>query len=264
MPIADQATTLAGQLTTLGIEAEPAMQGSVAVRLATSSADLDLVLVDVDIDSSGIRDVLYALRSSPATGQVPIGLLATSERLATAKQIADDHTRVIAFARPQNGDGAAIIAEQLTALTAGNQVSPKERTAMAAQSLTWLGQLLAREQSVYDLRRQAPVIEAALYRPELAEGSVAALAFVGTPESQRSLVDFASRSSVPIDARQLAAASFQKSVSRSGILLTEEEILRQYDRYNASATADADTQKVLGTILDALESLRAKGSSRRN
>jgi hypothetical protein len=135
---------------------------------------------------------------------------------------------------------------------------------MAAQALIWLGQLLGREQSMYDFRRQAPVIEAALYRPELAERSVAALAFVGTPESQRSLVDFASRSSVPIDARQQAATAFQKSVAHSGILLTEEEILRQYDRYNASATADADTQKVLGTILDALESLRAKSMPRRN
>jgi hypothetical protein len=30
-------------------------------------------------------------------------------------------------------------------------------------------------------------------------------------------------------------------------------VLRQYDRYNASETADADTQQVLGQILDILE-----------
>ena len=37
----------------------------------------------------GIRDVLYALRSDPATGQVPIGLLATSDRLDAAERIGD-------------------------------------------------------------------------------------------------------------------------------------------------------------------------------
>jgi hypothetical protein len=130
--------------------------------------------------------------------------------------------------------------------------------------MVWLAELLARDQPFYDLRRQSPVIQAVLYQPEMAGRAAAALALLGTPESQRTLVDFASRSSVRIDDRQQAAAAFQQSVSRSGILLTEEEILRQYDRYNASATADADTQQVLGSLLDTLESIRGKNTARRN
>lgn len=264
MPVADQATTLAGQLTTLGIEAQPATQGAAAVRLAAKSADLEFILVDADIDSPGVRDVLFALRSTPATGQMPIGLLARSERMDTAKQIAADHERVVAFVRPQSAEAVAKIAEQLSDLSARDQIPPKERAAMAAQAMAWLADLLAREQSFYDPRRQAPAIEAALYQPELAERSVTALALLGTPESQRALLDYANRSSVPIEARRQATAAFGQSVARSGILLTEEEILRQYDRYNASATADADTQKVLGTILDTLESLRGNAGARRN
>jgi CheY-like chemotaxis protein len=264
MPIADQATTLAGQLTKFGIDAQPATRGAAAVRLATQSADLDMVLVDVDIDAPGVRDVVFSLRSSPATGQVPIGLLATSERMEAAKQIAAEHENVIAFVRPQNDEGVTRIIEQLGQLSAREQISPQDRAAMGAQALTWLGELLARNQTFYDLRRQSPVIEAALYQPDLAQRAIGALALLGTPEGQRALLDYASRSSVPLDSRQQAAAAFQKSVARSGILLTEEEILRQYDRYNASSTADADTQKVLGTILDTLESLRAKSISRRN
>jgi CheY-like chemotaxis protein len=264
MPIADQATTLAGQLTKLGIEAQAATQGSAAVRLAGKSADLDMILVDADIDAPGVRDVLFALRSTPATGQVPIGILATSERLVSAQQIAADHTRVVAFVRPQTDEATSEIATRLTALSARDQIASKERAAMAAQALAWLGELLAGNQSFYDLKRQEPVIQAALYQPELAGRSVAALALLGTPESQRALVEYASQPSVAIDARQQAAAAFQKSVARSGILLTEEEIRRQYDRYNASATADAETQKVLGAVLDALESVREKTAPRRN
>jgi hypothetical protein len=40
------------------------------------------------------------------------------------------------------------------------------------------------------------------------------------------------------------------------VLLTTDQILMQYDRYNASETADADTQRVLGSLLDAIESRR--------
>src|SRR5262249_11417552 len=108
------------------------------------------------------------------------------------------------------------------------------------------------------LRRQAPVVEAALYIPDLADHSIEALALVGTPASQRALVEFASRDGLPIAERQKAAAALKKSVGERGILLTEDEIVRQYDRYNASEASDADTQKVLGDLLDTLESLRAK------
>ena len=66
-----------------------------------------------------------------------------------------------------------------------------------------------------------------------------------------------SHQSVPIDARDEAATAFAQSVQRHGILLTETEILRQYDRYNASKSLDAATQQVLGRLLDTLESRRA-------
>ena len=155
MPIADQATTLAGQLTKLGIDAQPATRGAAAVRLATQSADLDVVLVDVDIDAPGVRDVVFSLRSSPATGQVPIGLLATSERMEAAKQIAAEHENVIAFVRPQNDEGVTRIIEQLSQLSAREQISPQDRAAMGAQALN-LARRAARSQPNF-LRSPAPV-----------------------------------------------------------------------------------------------------------
>jgi hypothetical protein len=87
---------------------------------------------------------------------------------------------------------------------------------------------------------------------------VTALALLGTPASQRSLVDFASHLSVPVDERQQAARAFAQSVVEHGLLLTQEEILRQYDRYNASEPLDAATQQLLGGLLDTIESPRAK------
>jgi CheY-like chemotaxis protein len=254
-PVAGMATTFAGRLAAMNIAAEPATRGAAAVRLAQQDADLEFILVDVDIDGPGIRDVLYALRTNAATGRIPIGLTATSERLDAAQRLAEEHTRVVAFPRPQSDAAIAALAERLTEVSDRNPITAEERAAMARQAVEWLGQLLARD-TFYDLHQQAPVLQAALYLPEMSSDSIAALALIGTPSSQRALVDFASERSMPIEARQQAAAAFARSVAASGLLLTEEEMLRQYNRYNASESADAATQKVLGDILDLIESLR--------
>ena len=193
MPVAIQATTLAGRLSALGIVGEPAGRGGSAVALAQQSADLEMVLVDADIDGPGIRDVLYALRSDPATGQVPIGLLATSSRLDAAHNIASQHKRVVAFPRPQTDAALEELVERLRAVSGRDSVSPQDRAAMAGQALDWLGMLLVRDHTYYDLHRQAPVVEAALYLPAMTERAIAALSLLGTPASQRSLGDFASR-----------------------------------------------------------------------
>jgi CheY-like chemotaxis protein len=263
MPGANRANTLAGRLSGLGIEADPATRGGQAVAAAGQSADLEMVLVDVDIDGPGIRDVLYALRSEPATSQVPIGLLATNSRLDAAHRIASQHQRVVTFPRPQSDSALEELVGQLQAVSDRDPVTPQQRAEMAGAALDWLGQLLARDHTYYDLHRQAPVVEAALYLPALAARSMKALALLGTPASQRALADFASHSSVPIEARNAAAQAFAESVKRYGILLTAEEILSQYDRYNASASLDSATQAVLGNLLDTLESLRAQADTRR-
>ena len=57
----------------------------------------------------------------------------------------------------------------------------------------------------------------------------------------------------PRPVRQAAAAGFCKSIKQHGILLTTEEIRRQYDRYNQSEHQDAATQEILGRILDCIE-----------
>jgi hypothetical protein len=89
--------------------------------------------------------------------------------------------------------------------------------------------------------------------PELAAPSVAVLGALGTPESQTVLVDFASMTSLPIETRQAAADALAASVKRFGVQLKREQIVRQYDRYNASETADKPTQEVMGRILDVIE-----------
>jgi hypothetical protein len=96
-------------------------------------------------------------------------------------------------------------------------------------------------------------VELSLLTPELTKSATAVLATQPTASAQRSLVNMASRQVLPIESRQAAAQAFQTHAQKQGILLTSEEILRQYDRYNSSETADKATQQLLALILNVIE-----------
>ncbi|MFO0869613.1 MAG: hypothetical protein U0935_11830 [Pirellulales bacterium] len=87
--------------------------------------------------------------------------------------------------------------------------------------------------------------------PELATRAAAVLGHFGSA-AVRALIDLAS-SNRPATERRAAASAFRDAVRRRGLLLTREEILRQYERYNQSASADRETQEILGLLLDAIE-----------
>ncbi len=258
MPTAVRATDLASARVAAGLEAEAANQGTEAVQLARRMADLEMILVDMDIQSPGIRQVVYELRIHPTTGGIPIALLAAEGRFTNAQRLAAEHERVIAVSRPHSAETVKRIVEQLAA--AGRDFVPaEERAAQAVQAVTWLAELLGRDREFYSLHSHAPVIEASLHHTKAIEQAMAAFEKLGTPASQVALVDFASQNPFPIESRRVAATAFHGSVQVHGVLLTTDEIQRQYDRYNASATADADTHQVLGSLLDSIESRRDAG-----
>jgi CheY-like chemotaxis protein len=257
MPTAVAATNLAGLVTAEGVQAAAASTGREAVDLALEMPDLEMIFVDVNINDPGIRQVVYELRIHPTTADVPIAILAPNVRMAAAEQIASEHTRVIAVPRIHSPEVLHRIVEQLTAISGRFATPPNVRAAQAVDALTWLSALASGERPFYKIRRSEPVIEAALYHANASKPAIEALGKLGTADSQSSLVDFASQPTLPIESRAQAADAFRTSVAAHGVLLTTDQILAQYNRYNASETADVDTQRILGSLLDTIESRRA-------
>jgi CheY-like chemotaxis protein len=256
MPTDIAATDLAGMLAADGLRADAIDRGREAVDRALETPDLEMIFVDVNINGPGIREVIYELRINPTTAEIPIAILAPTSRLAAAEQIAAEHKRIVAAPRVRSPEVLGGLIERLTDLSGRFAAPPDERATQAVDALTWLSELAAGERPFYKIRRTEPVIEAALYGTTAAEPAIAALAVLGTPESQRALVNFASQPTLPIEIRAQAADAFRKNVAARGVLLTSGEILTQYDRYNASERADARTQRILGSLLDAIESRR--------
>jgi hypothetical protein len=105
----------------------------------------------------------------------------------------------------------------------------------------------------YDLLRQEAPLLRALSGEGLIERAAPALGGLGTPAAQQALVEAASDPNIDLADREIAAKAFAAAVARRGVLLTSLEIQQAYDRYNASAQLDADTQRVLGALLDTIE-----------
>jgi CheY-like chemotaxis protein len=256
MPTAVAATNLAGMLATEGLQAMATNSGREAVDEALVIPDLEMIFVDVNINGPGIRQVIYELRINPTTAEIPIAIIAPTSRLPLAEKIASEHTRVFAAPRVHSPEVLGRLVNQLTTLSGRFATPANERATESVAALTWLSKLASGERPFYKIRRSEPVIEAALYSATAAEPAIVVLANLNSPAGQYALVDFASQPTLPVASRSQAAEAFRKNVATHGLLLTSDEIINQYNRYNASETADADTQRILGLLLDVIESRR--------
>lgn len=250
------ASDWAGKLRGLGYDATPVRTGRDALVTAIDLAvapRLGIVVLDSDIGQPLLGEVVYQLRISDLTAGVPVLIASSGPRLAAAQRVAEANPLVYAMPRP-HGDGAMATLVNETLSLRPLPLAPTEvRMAQAKQALEWIAKLLATDAPYDELKRDAHLLDRTLLMPELAAPSVAALAALGTPESQTMLVDFASLGTLPIETRQAAAEALAASVAKFGVQLKRDQVVLQYDRYNASETADAATQKVLARVLDVIE-----------
>lgn len=155
MPTLAAATNLAGMLAAHDLDAEATNRGRDAVDLARDMPDLEVIFVDMNIIVPGIRQVLYELRVSPVTGDIPVALMAAESRLAAAERLAAEHDRVLAVSRPHSPEVLTRIVEDLRTLAGRDAVPADERVAQAAQARQWLETLASGRRPFYIIRRTA-------------------------------------------------------------------------------------------------------------
>lgn len=154
MPQLAAASDLAGQLVSTDLVATPFNNGHDLLTQARQTSDIEAIFVDMDLLLPQIREVLYELRMNPATGDVPIALLAADGRLEAAKRLAEEHQRVIAMPRPHSKETVAVILKQLAALADSDAAAPNTRAAQAAQAKTWLAKIESGDRPFYVVRHK--------------------------------------------------------------------------------------------------------------
>ena len=250
-----KAQDLAGLLVQLGYETSLATNGRDAVLQSVTSADMAFILIDTTLPNAPPDILIQSIRKDPRAAWLPIGLLAPVNQLDEVRRLSERFPRTAVFVRPHNADAMKLQMDELLATVAYEFVPPQERLAQAQAALTWLVELTRKphHRALYDLRRLDGMLSTVVYVPELTEQASLALAHLGTHRAQLTLVELASTVAMPVASRQAAAGAFRIAVQRDGVLLHPHEVLRQYDRYNASEQLDAETQQVLGSLLDAIE-----------
>jgi CheY-like chemotaxis protein len=260
-PRSEEAQSMAGLANALGYEADTATNGRRAFELASHSPDYEIILIHSAIDRPRADELVAQLRRDRRTAAVPIGLIATLDDRDRVRRFARAVPMAEAFLQPQREEEMKLFCEQLAALSGRDHVSTAERKAQAAAALDWLQKLSGQSQAVFDVRRQEPAIGRVLYVPELSAAAATVLGNLGTASSQSRLLELAGSATQPLAARQAAADAFGRSVRKYGILLSREQIMAQYDLYNANAGRHGETHEVLGKILDALENRGEAASS---
>jgi CheY-like chemotaxis protein len=255
-PHAEDALQMAGSLLAAGYVIDTATDGHELVRKAAASPDYELALIDMTLDKPTAEFVVQQLRHDYRSAELRVGLIARDGFLPRAELIAGTDKLTLAFSRPHTAEELAWQVGQLARLAPRQFVPYAVRQQQARQAMEWMAQLSTQWPRLYDVYRFQDALLAALHVAPLAPQAIGVVQRLGTPECQRGLVELASQPAEPLAVREAAVKAFRQNAARFGILLSSAEIVRQYARYNQSESADRGTQRVLGAILDCVESPR--------
>jgi CheY-like chemotaxis protein len=252
-----EATRLAGLLMQMGFEVDVTTQPRDLLERAVAWPDYELALVDFNLPRTNVDELVQMLRHDHRARLLPLLYVTSSaEDQRAARYVAEHLSHVDVMVRPVDLAGMEVQVNRFLAKTGANLLPPELRLQQAQQAIAWLAAMAAQPAPLYNVQRAAQVAEAALVVPELAPQAAMLLADLGTAGSQQALVGLANRATVPLELRRTAAQAFRHSVHKHGVLLTSDEMLYQYDRYNGSETEPAESQEVLASILDTLETGR--------
>lgn len=249
------ARTYAATVASSGLQGESAMTGKELFKIATNNSDIEIILISDTITSPSFANLIQQLKADWRTRRIPVGLLFSDDFRGNRARIRlqKSGVTVIPFtAVPE------LITSTVDRMV--DQVTPfrqdrSERTREAKIAVSWLAKIAnnRKDYAFFELTAHEQAIQNLIYQPGFSNNISDILASLATPNSQRQLVNYASEISLPVDQRKHAIKAFKQAVQRTGVLLTKDEILLQYDRYNASARLPAQTQQVLGSILDIIE-----------
>lgn len=239
-------------LAAAGFKVDTAQTGKQVLEKLLASPDYEIAMIDAGISSPSIDQLLQQIRRDYRTADIRVGIVARDGFIEKAEHAAGSDSLALSFPRPNEDGAASSEVAQLVAIKPRDLVRPEERLSQAGVALNLLAEL-SRSPKLYDIRRIQDSVITALKTPALAAKALAVLANVNSLEAQQALVATASSDASPMELRQAAVEAFRQNVHAFGVLLSDEEVRRQYDLYNKSEKADKAIQQVLGLILDCLE-----------
>jgi hypothetical protein len=252
----DFAQSYAATLSLSGVKGISAVTGKELFATAISNPDVRAIMVTDSLTRPYATDLIEMLRRDLRTKKLPIGLLVRDAKVpfAIERMAAVDPLLTLL---PLTIEPEQVVSQirRVKQTLEPWTVEGQDRKRHAAVALDWLAKIAADRQTYrfYDLGNHQQELAKTIYIPNSIEPATVILQNLGTPAAQKELLNFISQNSFPIEDRRRAVAAFAALIQTSGTLLTREEILQQYARYNASEGEPQEVQELLANVLDALE-----------
>jgi hypothetical protein len=256
------ARTMAGYFDELGFDADTETGGRALALRAFDNPDYVFALVGAALDRPAYRELVQILRNDPRTADLPIGILSGEANVSAAAGWDPADQLTVAFPPPQNRDDVVADTQRLLKLAGRRLLSADERLREAQFALDAVANMAAEPAKFgyYDLRRLERRVQQALDVPSLVAPALRLLGLFGTPNAQQLLIEYANSQDRPLVNRQAAVEALRGAVDRQGLLLTQVQLQKQYNLYNASEALDRPTQEVLAAILDVIETPARKAA----
>ncbi|GAA4432249.1 hypothetical protein [Bremerella cremea] len=250
-----RAQEMGSLLAELRLEPMVTAGGAELFKAAYSSPDVEAIFISKPLARPSVMETVQVLRKDRRTGDLPIGLISPIEEVIQFETRTENDPLTHVMIRPNDTEGFIFQLQHLYRSQGRLLVSAEEREADAEFAVSQITRMLDSEED-YNYYNFLKLEEIAIRR--LVDDSVALdvaklLGKLATPAAQVALIDYASDPFHPLAIRQASVEALKDAISRRGILLSKDQIITQYDRYNASEKLDSDTQAVLGQILDIIE-----------
>ncbi len=203
-------------LSALDYEADGVTSAREFFNLTSQSPDYELGFIHVSLDQSGADELLAHLRHDPRTADLPIGLIAPTERWNDAERVAAALPAVTAVPPMRTESALKFQIARMRERAGRDLVSFAERQNQALAALQWLGRLTDNKEQPFNLQTVEPAVARALYVPDLTRPAALVLANLPSAAAQSALVDMASRTVLPIAVRQAAATAFGAACASTG------------------------------------------------
>lgn len=252
-----EAQRIASLFSSRGFQAIPVTLGRDLIRRARQSPDVELIVLSDRLNPMTTWDTIEELRVSPKTNQLPLAVLTRSDRMVTAERLAFAQGNLPILVEAI--DDEALLAEmpRLFRPLDRRQVSSDQRLEQAENALnlldSWLDRDDGRSVPLVVLSDHLEGLIRATDRVETVGAATRVIGKIGSPDAQAALVNLANDRTRTVPTREAAVDAFRASAAKFGLLLTRDQILRQYELYNASRDLDRETQSLLGSILDVIE-----------
>ena len=259
-PKLDETGRLGQLLAQQGFKTIPVTSGRDLLLRAQASADVELMWATAAVRTPDLRVVAQTLRSDVRTNDAPllVGYATEADGTAAGALVGAEPNATTA-PTPFDLESGVWATQRLLDATQPEQVPVEWRLAQSKAALRALLKLeTARPGALDDVVDWNETISRTLATPALFDVGLEVAATLKTNFAQTKLVELIGDMRFDVATRRQALEALKRQWAANGSLLRGPEIVKMYDRYNASEKEDIETQKVLSEALDAFEAATAK------